>query len=133
MFPAGRYGRRRASRRGPRWVAGACLAVVVVVTVALAWRLYSQYGDPTYDANVTRVTESTDTFVTVEFAVNLPPGGAATCTVRARAVNGDEVGLAKVDVAAPPGETRVSVSYRLSTKGPVRAVDVPGCSPAGRR
>jgi hypothetical protein len=133
VFPPGRYGRRRAPRRGRRWLAGACLAGVVVVALALAWRLYSQYGDPTYDAAVTRVTESTDTSVTVEFTVNLPPGGAATCTIRARAVTGEQVGLATVQVTAPPGQQRVPVSYRLDTTGPVRAVDVPGCHPVERR
>jgi hypothetical protein len=104
-----------------------------VVGVALAWRLYRQYGDPTYDANVTRVTESTNTSVTVEFSVNLPPGGAATCTLRARAVTGEQVGLDTVEVAARPGERHVSVSHRLPTTAPVRAVDIPGCRPAERR
>jgi hypothetical protein len=101
--------------------------------VALALRLYGQYGDPTYDVAVTRVTELADDHVTVEFAVTVPTGGAADCTVRALAYSGAEVGRARVEVRAAPGERQVVTSYRLATSQRPYHADVPGCGPATSR
>jgi Domain of unknown function (DUF4307) len=114
VFPPGRYGRRRAPRRRRMlpWVLGAVLAVV---TVGLAVRLYGQYGDPTYDAQVLRYTEITDRQIVVEFRVNVPSGGAAVCAVRARSAAGAEVGRAEVRLRAEPGRTSARTVYRLAT------------------
>lgn len=129
VFPPGRYGRRRAVRRTSRWLVMAGVVVLVAVALLVAWRLYRQYGDSLYEANVSRVTESTDTHVTVEFTVIVPSGGTALCTVRARAVDGRQIGLEIVDVQAEPGRTRAVAVHRLPTEGMARAVDVYGCTP----
>lgn len=114
VFPPGRYGRRRAPRRRRvlPWVFG---AILLVITVGLAAKLYGQYGDPTYDAQVLRYTEITDRQIVLEFRVNVPAGGAAVCAVRARSDAGAEVGRAEVRLQARPGQTRAQTVYRLAT------------------
>lgn len=115
MFPPGRYGRRRAPRRRHPWVVALLLVAVVAVGAVLAIRLYRQYGDPTYDAQVIGYRGITDTEIVVEFRVNVPAGGAATCVLRARSRDGAEVGKAEVRVSAAPGETRPVTTHRLPT------------------
>lgn len=115
VFPPGRYGRRREPRRRRPWLVALLLAVVIAIGAVLALRLYRQYGDPTYDAQVVRYTDITDTQVLIEFRVTVPAGGAAICVVRARSRDGAEVGKAEVRVSAAPDETRPVMTYRLVT------------------
>lgn len=115
VFPPGRYGRRREPRRRRPWLVALLLAVVIAIGAVLALRLYRQYGDPTYDAQVVRYTDITDTQVLIEFRVTVPAGGDAICVVRARSRDGAEVGKAEVRVDAAPGETRPTIAYRLVT------------------
>jgi hypothetical protein len=115
MFPPGRYGRRRAPHRRRPWVVALLVAAVLAAGAALAARLYQQYGDPTYDAQVLAYTDVTDTQVVIEFRVTVPAGGDAICVLRARSREGVEVGKAEVRVSATPGETRPVTTYRLVT------------------
>lgn len=115
VFPPGRYGRRRAAPRTRPWAVSLLLGGVVAAGLGVAWQLYQRYGDPVYDVTVIRVDEITDTGVTIDFAVNVPPGGTALCAVRARAYSGAEVGRGEVAVTAQPGQRRASTSYRLAT------------------
>ncbi len=109
------------------WVLGAVLAVAVV---AISVKLYGQYGDPTYGAQVVRYTDVTDRQIAVEFWVVVPAGGAATCVVRARSQSGAEVGRAEVTLRAAPGQTRAQTVYRLvTTERPVTG-EVPHCRAA---
>src|SRR5687768_1250780 len=52
VFPPGRYGRRREPRRRRPWLVALLVVVVVAAGAALSVRLYRQYGDPAYDAQV---------------------------------------------------------------------------------
>lgn len=115
VFPPGRYGHRREPRRRRPWLVALLLVLVVAAGAVLALRLYRQYGDPTYDAQVVRYTDITDTQVVVEFRVTVPAGGEAICVVRARSRDGAEVGKVEVRVDAAPGETRPVTKYRLVT------------------
>lgn len=115
VFPPGRYGRRRESRRRRPWLVALLLVVVIAVGAALAVRLYRQYGDPNYDAQVLRYSDITDTQVMIEFRVTVPAGGEAICVVRARSRDGAEVGKAEVRVDAAPGESRPITRYLLAT------------------
>ncbi len=91
VFPPGRYGRRRDGRR--RLLLPVLLAVSVgIAAVFLAVRLYGQYGDPTYDAQIVGWTDVTDKQMTIRFTVRVPAGGSATCGLRARSYDGAEVG-----------------------------------------
>jgi hypothetical protein len=44
VFPPGRYGRRRASRRARRWVTAAVALAAVAAGLVLTLRLHQQYG-----------------------------------------------------------------------------------------
>ncbi|MFG3644976.1 DUF4307 domain-containing protein [Micromonospora sp. NPDC047762] len=117
VFPAGRYGRRRApggKRRRTLMAALALLALVATLTV-ISVRLYRQYGDPVYDAQVITYTDITDKQVLVDFRVTVPSGGSAVCVLRARDRAGAEVGREEVTVTADPGDRHVTTRHRLTT------------------
>ncbi|GLH98032.1 DUF4307 domain-containing protein [Phytohabitans aurantiacus] len=115
VFPPGRYGRRREPRRQRRWLVALLVTAVVAAGVGLAIRLYQQYGDPSYNAQVTSYSGISDTGIDLEFRVNVPEGGKALCVLRARSRDGAEVGKAEVQVAASAGDTRPLTRYRLAT------------------
>lgn len=134
-FPPGRYGRRREPRSTPRWLVALLTAGVVVAGFAISAQLYRQYGDPEYRPSVLafQVGEGADDgTVTIRFQVFKPAGKAATCIVRARASNGEEVGRAEVDIpAGNPDSESVTVTYTLATSREPVTGEVVGCAPAG--
>jgi hypothetical protein len=103
------------------------VAAVVVAGLAVAVRLYQQYGTGAYDAQVIRFYDVADDGVTVEFTVAVPAGSAAVCLVRARAADGAEAGREQVRVAPPPGVTRPAVTHRLATRLRPVTGEVPRC------
>ncbi|GAB2960303.1 DUF4307 domain-containing protein [Micromonospora polyrhachis] len=116
-FPPGRYGRRRATRRGRPWLVG-LLAVGLLAAMALmSVRLYQQYGDPAYDAEVITYTDVTDTQILVKFQVTVPADSSAVCVLRARSRDGAEVAREEVRVTATAGEEHLVVQHRLVTTG----------------
>ncbi|MET7748857.1 DUF4307 domain-containing protein [Micromonospora sp. NPDC005367] len=131
VFPPGRYGRRREPGRR-RSKAPAVLALVVLLAVlgVISVRLYRQYGDPNYDAQVITYTDITDKQVRLDFQVTVPSGGSAVCLLRARDRAGNEVAREEVTVTAPPGEKHVTVQHRLSTTGRAFIGEVLRCRPA---
>ena len=130
VFPPGRYGRRRdgRSRRGLPIVFG---AVVVAVSLLLALRLYGQYGDPDYDAQIVGWSDVTETAMTIRFRVRLPAGSPADCVLRARTYDGTEVGRRTVRVPAAPDATTVEVSETVPTTVRASVGDVVRCRPSG--
>lgn len=131
VFPPGRYGRRRQpGRRRP--LLAALLAVVLVALLGLvSVRLYRQYGDPNYQAQVITYTDITDTQVLVNFRVTVPDGGSAVCVLRARDRDGAEVAREEVTVTAPPGERHVTTVHRLATSARPFIGEVLRCRSAG--
>lgn len=127
-FPPGRYGRRRDGRRH-RALPIALAVVVLAASVLLALRLYAQYGDPDYDAQIVGWSEVTPAGMTVEFTVRVPAGGSAVCVVRARSYDGAEVGRRAVTVAAPPGATTIEGRERVTTTARASHGDVVRCRP----
>ena len=73
IFPAGRYGKRRESRRTPRSrvllfaVAGALVGLLLAVV------LYQRYGTPEYRPQVVNF-QTADNHVTMRFQVHKPSG-----------------------------------------------------------
>lgn len=132
QFPPGRYGRRRAPGRSRRrWLTAVLLILVIALGLAIAVKLYRQYGEAPYQVRMISVTNLTDTGVTVTFEVTHPAGEGADCTVRARARDGNEVGKAIVAVSpADPGATVTRVTYTLVTTARPVVGEVPGCGPA---
>ncbi|RKN43376.1 DUF4307 domain-containing protein [Micromonospora endolithica] len=130
VFPPGRYGRRREpGRRRPLLVALLALALLAVLGV-VSVRLYQQYGDPNYRAEVITYTGITDEQVLVDFRVTVPDGGRAVCVLRARSRDGAQVALEEVTVAARPGERHITTQHRLTTSGRPFIGEVLRCRPA---
>ncbi|MFY1673098.1 DUF4307 domain-containing protein [Plantactinospora sp. WMMB334] len=130
VFPPGRYGRRRAPRRRRPWVSALLAVALVAALGAVSYRLYRQYGDPNYDAQVITYTEITDTQVVVDFRVTVPAGGSAVCVLRARSRDGAEVAREQVRVTAEPGQRHLTVRHRLVTTGRPLLGEVLRCHPA---
>jgi hypothetical protein len=105
-------------------------ALVLVAGVLIAVKLYRQYAQAPYQVNIVSVTDLTDHAVTVTFDVTTPPGGGAACTVVAHTREGEQVGLAEINVPpGPAGQTTTQVTYTLATtKRPITG-EVPGCGP----
>ena len=97
---------------------------MAAVTVGISIRMYQQYGRADYTPNVLRFVPEGETAVTVTFTVDKPGGGGAVCLVRALTQQADEIGAAEVTV---PAGKRVTMTYRLATKGRPYTVDVPWC------
>jgi hypothetical protein len=130
VFPPGRYGRRRDGRR--RLFVPVVLAVVVgIVAVLLAVRLYAQYGDTDYDAQIVGWSEVTETAMTIEFTVRVPAGGSATCGLRARSYDGAEVGRRTVTVTASGSERAIKASETVQTTERAAVGEVLRCAAAG--
>ncbi|MBM0274740.1 DUF4307 domain-containing protein [Micromonospora tarensis] len=117
VFPVGRYGRRRAPGGRRRRLISATVALLLLLgtLTVISVRLYRQYGDPVYDAQVITYTDITDKQVLVDFRVTVPPGGSAVCVLRARDRSGAEVGRAQLTVTADPGDRHVTTRHRLAT------------------
>jgi hypothetical protein len=114
VFPPGRYGRRRAGRR-QAWLMPAMVVLATLVGLAFAARLYQLYGDPTFDAQVIRYTDITETQVVVDFKVSVPPGGSARCLLRARSYDHVEVGRLEVTVTAESGRREAVARHTIPT------------------
>jgi hypothetical protein len=132
VFPKGRYGRRRdpAYQRRRRWLTWLAGALVVVLGLAIAVKLYEQYAHPVYEVMNLNVTDLRDDGVTVSFDVRVPAGEGASCTVAAHTRDGQLVGQQQLDV--PPGgadQTILHVTYALTTTARPVTGEVPGCGP----
>jgi hypothetical protein len=130
VFPPGRYGRRRDGKRhlGVPITFG---AIVLVVCVALAVKLYHQYGDPAYDGQIIGWSDVTDSQITIRFSVTVPPGGSAACVLRARTYGGSEVGRRTVTVSAKGDNTTVEAREPVPTTARASVGDVLGCQAPG--
>ncbi|MFG2053528.1 DUF4307 domain-containing protein [Micromonospora sp. NPDC048930] len=131
VFPPGRYGRRREPGRRRPFLLALVAAVLLAILGLVAGKLYSQYGDPEYRAEVITYTGITDSRVVVDFRVTVPPGGSATCLLRARSHDGAEVGHAEVTITARPGQRHVTVSHEVPTTARPFIGEVLRCRPGG--
>lgn len=130
VFPADRYGHRRAPRRRRPWLRALLVVALVAVLGLASARLYRQYGDPTYDAQVITYTDITDSQLRLVFRVTVPAGGSAICAVRARSRDGAEVAREEVRVDAPAGERQPVVEHQLTTTGKALLGEVLRCRAA---
>lgn len=130
VFPAGRYGRRREDRRTPKWLVGIAAVSFAVAATLVGVNLYQAYGKGDYTASVTKFTDMTDNQVVVTFMVRLPAGGTAKCVVRARDINGAEVGREEITVTPGDDPRSTVVSHRLATSARPVTGEVQGCRPA---
>jgi hypothetical protein len=127
VFPPGRYGRRREPGGTRRWPRRVALAIGVVITLAIAVKLYGQYGSQDYTPTVLNYTNISDSSITVEFQVD-KADPAAECTLQAFTHSGVQVGEAQVPVGR--GD-QVRITYALTTTEKAYIVQVPACQSAG--
>jgi uncharacterized protein (DUF58 family) len=103
----------------------AFLAMMAAIIVTLTTRAFN--GDP--KASVTGFTVVSDREVTVRFSVRKRAGSRAFCIVRARGLDGSEVGrdVAEVD---PEGNSdkELRTAFSLATTGRAVTGEVAGCS-----
>jgi Domain of unknown function (DUF4307) len=129
VYPPGRYGRRRDGRR--HLAVPIMFALLIAgLSVLVAVRLYRQYGDPRYNPQIVGWTDVTATQMTIRFTVRVPPGGVATCLLRARSYEGVEVGSRTVTVAATGDDTTIDASETVPTTARAAVGDVLRCRPA---
>jgi hypothetical protein len=115
-FPAGRYGRRRErSSRPTGWLVAVGATVAVVSGVVIAVMMYNQYGRQEYTGNVLAF-DTASRSVEVTFEVYKPAGEDATCLVRARSVDGAEVGHVEVPVTGEETHTTLTVTVPTSAR-----------------
>ncbi|WP_239162799.1 DUF4307 domain-containing protein [Paractinoplanes rishiriensis] len=129
-FPPGRYGRRRSGRRRPVLPIIA-LAVVLAASALLSVRLYERYGQLDYRAQIVGWQEPTDTRMIIKFTVRVPAGRSASCVLRARDFEGNEVGQRTAVVSPEPGETTIRAEEPVDTTERASVGDVIRCQPAG--
>jgi hypothetical protein len=126
MFPPGRYGRRREPRARPRWTVPVLVVVGVAIMSLIAVKLYFEYGNDKFTANVISSSQITDSSITVIFSVAKSDSAPATCTVQAFAYDDSQVGQAQVPV---PAGSNVTVTYTLKTTARPYIGEVPACQP----
>ncbi|HEX9999738.1 MAG TPA: DUF4307 domain-containing protein [Actinoplanes sp.] len=129
-FPPGRYGRRRSGRRRPV-LPIALLVLVVAASVLLSVRLYQRYGQTDYQAQIVGWTDAPPaTSLTIEFTVRVPAGRAASCVLRARDRDGNELGRRTVVVRPAGAGTTIRAREAVPTTARAAVGDVLGCRPA---
>lgn len=129
VFPPGRYGRRRSGGRR-RVLPIAILVLVVAVSLLLSVRLYQQYGETDYKAQIVGWDEPSATTMNIEFTVRVPAGRAASCTLRARDYGGNELGRRTVVVRPEGSATTIQAKEVVTTTAKGSVGDVLGCQPA---
>jgi Domain of unknown function (DUF4307) len=128
-FPPGRYGRRRSGGRR-RVLPIALLVLVVAASVLLSLRLYRQYGETDYKAQIVGWEAPTATTMNIQFTVRVPAGRAASCTLRARDYGGNELGRRTVVVRPQGSATTIQAKESVPTTAKASVGDVLGCQPA---
>ena len=102
--------------------------LVLAASLGIGYRLYEQYASPDYSPRILAETERTADHVTIRFEVRSRDADrAGVCRVRARALDGSEVGSAEVQV---PAGARVVQTFTLFTSQRAAVVDIPRCWPA---
>jgi hypothetical protein len=129
-FPPGRYGRRRSARRRPL-LPIALLGLAVVASALLSVWLYRQFGQTDYQAQIVGWDKPAATSLTIEFTVRVPAGRAASCVLRARDQNGNELGRRTVVVRPAGNDSTVRAREPVTTTARASVGDVVGCQPAG--
>jgi Domain of unknown function (DUF4307) len=125
--PAARYGRRRQSRRGRRWIIGGLALFIVAAGVGVAVVGYQRLGHS--DVAGTLVGYRLIDDETVEVTINLTrddPSRPAVCIVRGRSKDGTETGRREI-LVPPSAEKSVQVTTIVKTSRPPVIGDVYGC------
>lgn len=125
--PAARYGRQRLARSSRRRLVAALFVVIVAAGVALAFVGYQRLGTAEVKGELGGYRLLGDDTVEVTVSVTREdPSRPAVCIVRARSVDGAEVGRREVLVPPSTADTVVVSTIVKATRQPVVG-DVYGC------
>lgn len=125
--PTARYGRQRLSRRARRRVAVALTLLIVAAGLGIAFVGYQKLGSSEVEGELSGYRLIDDSTVEVTFGVTRDdPSRPAVCIVRARALDGGEVG--RRELLVPPSDrATVQVTIIVKTNRPPVVGDVYGC------
>ena len=129
-YPPGRYGRRRDGKRR-RAVPVTVLALVIFASVLVTVRLYRQWGDPDYDAQIVSWDVVSASELSMQFTVRVPAGGSTVCLLRGRDYGGNEVGRREVTLSASGDSKTIAAVETVPTKARAAVADVVSCQPPG--
>jgi hypothetical protein len=129
VFPPGRYGRRRAVGRRKSLPMIVAAVLFGIAALGLTWAYYQKYGQTDYSPEIIGWNEPADTQMVIKFRVRVPAGEAASCVLRARDVQGYELGTRTITVPAPSGGGEVVVTESVPTTARGAVGDVMSCRP----
>jgi hypothetical protein len=129
VFPPGRYGHRREGRRRPV-VPIIIFAVVIAASLAVSVKLYQQFGQTSYQAQIIGWDPPTDNRILIHFTVSVPAGKAAKCALQARDYGGNDLGDRDVVVRPTGDATSVDAKEAVTTTAKATAGYVLGCQAA---
>jgi hypothetical protein len=129
VFPPGRYGHRREGRRRPV-VPLIILAVVIAASLAVTVKLYQQFGQTDYQAQIVGWDPPTDSQILIHFTVTVPAGAPAKCRLEARDYGGNDLGDRDVVVHPVGDATSIDAKEAVPTKAKASAGYVLGCQAA---
>jgi hypothetical protein len=129
VFPPGRYGHRREGRPR-RTVPIILLGLVILASLAVTIKLYQQFGQTDYQAQIVGWDRPATTQILIKFTVTVPSGAPARCTLRARDYGGNEVGRREVVVRPSGDATKITAQEAVPTTARASVGEVLGCQPA---
>ena len=129
VFPPGRYGHRREGRRRPI-VPLIILAVVIAASLAVTVKLYQEFGQTSYQAQIVGWDPPSDTQILIHFTVNVPDGAPAKCRLEARDYGGNVLGDRDVVVHPLGDATSIDAKEAVATTAKASAGYVLGCQAA---
>jgi Domain of unknown function (DUF4307) len=129
VFPPGRYGHRREGRRRPV-VPLIIFAIVLAASLAVSVKLYEEFGQTGYQAQIVGWDPPTDTRILIHFTVTVPAGHAAKCSLEARDYGGNVLGDRDVVVRPTGDATTVDAKEAVTTTAKASAGYVLGCQAA---
>jgi len=103
-------------------------AVVGAALLAGLVLFYSARGRPAVTSQLRGFTATSERSISITFSVEKSPAAQVRCTVRARGVDGGQVGADEVPVdPRTDGRRETVVTYRLATTGPAVSGELVGC------
>ncbi|MEZ0068980.1 hypothetical protein ABIA32_005021 [Streptacidiphilus sp. MAP12-20] len=123
--PAGRYGGRdeeQARRRGKR-IYYVTVGLVLALVAAIAWKYTS---GSSVNGEVQTFQVVSDHSIKITLTVSKSTGQAASCTVRSRDANGNEVGRVTVTLPEGSGDGTTTVMLKTTSRGTTG--ELVGCS-----
>jgi uncharacterized protein (DUF58 family) len=125
--PVARYGQQRLSRRSRRMLAIGLFSLIVVIGVAIALVAYQRLGTGDVKGELAgyRLVDGQTVEVTIT-VTRKDPSQPVVCIVRARSVDGSEIGRREV-LVTPSSQESIQVSALVKTSRPPAIGDVYGC------